>query len=117
MFDFSRLKVAPSGTMFMPEQDINDPQHQSGSDIILNPTASDTLPVIFYFTSLDNRVYSLTPELLLDTSNGAQQTVMLPQLATRLYFANPSQFSCYTLQGDTFVQVSTNPENSPGYCV
>jgi len=117
LFEFFRLKAAPSGTVFTPKQEINDSEYQSGSDIVLHPNDPYALPVLFYFMSLDNLVYSLTPELLLDTPNGAQQAVALPQLATTLYFANPSQFSCYTLQGDTFVKGSMDRYSSTAYCV
>jgi hypothetical protein len=121
VFDFFRLKAAPSGSVFTSRRQlINDPKYQSGSNIILNPHDQYALPIISYFTSLDNLVYSFSPQLLLTTSNGTQQTVPLPQLATTLYFANPSQFPCYTLKGNTFVEmtkgVSSNAPNGD-YCV
>lgn len=116
VIDSFLLKAAPSGTLFTPQvQSIYDPQDQSGSDIILNPNAQYTVPVLFYFTSSDKLVYSLTPELLLDTPNNPLQAVALPQLATTLYFADHNQFSCYTLQGDTFVQYKEDNNNQ--YCL
>ncbi|HEY6540343.1 MAG TPA: hypothetical protein VIZ18_05370 [Ktedonobacteraceae bacterium] len=120
VFDFIRLRSVPSGSVFIADQQINDPEFQSGSDIILKANSQFALPVIFYFTSLNNLVYALEPLLVLQTSNGTQQTVPLPQLATTLYFANLNQFPCYTLKGNTFVEltkyVSTDDPNGP-YCV
>jgi hypothetical protein len=50
-----------------------------------------------------NLIYSVVPQLTLDMPGGPK-TLQLSQLATSLVFAEPSQFSCYTLQGQTFVQ-------------
>jgi hypothetical protein len=115
MVDYFLLKAEPAGTTFAPQKQDIMPDNQSGSDITLNPNTPYVLPVLFYFTSTNNLVYSLTPELVLDTPNGVQQHTALPQLATTLYFANPSQFSCYTLKGDTFVREASLYEL--GYCV
>lgn len=120
VFEFFRLKAAPLGTVFTPRQQINDPQYQSGSDLLLDPDTQSTLPIFFYFNSLDGFSYSFEPQLILKTRNGDQQTVSLPQLATTVYFANLNQFPCYTLKGDSFVEMTSGiTSDSPNgdYCV
>jgi hypothetical protein len=106
-----QLKAASKGTTFTSQN-----AGQAGPNVVLNPNASYVLPVFFYFSSLDKLTYSLTPELVLVSSNNVPQIVALPQLAATLYFADPNQFSCYTLRGDTFVQYK-GPDDSNHYCV
>jgi len=57
----------------------------------------------------NNLIYSIIPELVLDTTSG-QQTVALPALSSTLYFS--TQFSCYALQGSTFVPNTKGPLSS-----
>ncbi|HEU5377803.1 MAG TPA: hypothetical protein VFV38_20460 [Ktedonobacteraceae bacterium] len=120
VFEFFRFKPSSQDTVFTPRQQINDPQYQSGSDLRLDPSTQSTLPIIFYFSSLDGFSYSFEPQLILKTPNGDQQTVSLPQLATKVYFANPNQFPCYTLKGNLFVEMTNGiRSDSPNgdYCV
>lgn len=49
-----------------------------------------------------NLIYSFLPIFTLDTAQG-RQVISLSQLTSTLAFASVSQFSCYTLQGTTFV--------------
>jgi hypothetical protein len=56
-----------------------------------------------------NLIYSIVPVFTVDTTQG-NQTVSVPQLGKTLAFANVSQFSCYGLQGTTFVL-----EKSPAF--
>jgi hypothetical protein len=51
-------------------------------------------------------IYSVSPIFIVDTGQG-EQTFALPQLGSTLAFASANQFSCYGLQGPTFVQVKS----------
>jgi len=115
VFEFFQFKPASQGTVFTPRQQINDPQYQSGSNLLLDPNTQSTLPIIFYFTSLEGFSYSFEPQLTLKNPNGDQQTVSLPQFATTIYFASPDQFPCYTLKGDTFVEMKTGVKSDAPY--
>jgi hypothetical protein len=55
-------------------------------------------------------VYSVVPELTLDTSTG-QRILALPKLGSSIVFADQSQFSCYGLRGHTFVREEPNQPN------
>lgn len=50
-----------------------------------------------------NLLYSIVPVFTIDTDQG-EQTLTLTQLRSTLAYASVSQFSCYKLQGTTFVQ-------------
>ncbi len=69
-------------------------------ELTLNPGEVKSLFVYFYSPS--NLIYSVVPQLILDTPSG-KNTLQLPQLMSRLAFAKGNQFTCYGLQGDTFV--------------
>ena len=98
-----QLSPANKGAVFSAQTLNGDGQVQNGLETTLNP--NDTVFVYAAFNSSpDNLIYSVVPDLVFDTPDG-QQTVALPQLASTLYFADDSQFSCYSLQRDTFVQV------------
>jgi hypothetical protein len=84
----------------------------SCGELTLNPGGVKALYVYFYSPS--NLIYSVVPQLILDTSNG-KNTLQLPQLMSRLAFAKGSQFTCYGLRGDTFVVEKEVPPNS--YCL
>ena len=70
----------------------------------------------------NNLIYSILPELVLDTPSG-QQTVALPALSSMLYFSSSARFSCYglyALQGSTFVPNPYGPplyRGEPGLCL
>ncbi len=51
-------------------------------------------------------IYSIVPVFTIDSTQGLQ-TISTPQMASTLAFAGASQFSCYGLQGTTFVQVKS----------
>jgi hypothetical protein len=53
-----------------------------------------------------NLIYSIVPVFTIDTTQGTQ-TILVPQFESTLAFASASQFSCYGLQGTTFVQVKS----------
>ncbi|MFL5624075.1 MAG: hypothetical protein ACJ788_00585 [Ktedonobacteraceae bacterium] len=74
-------------------------------ELTLNPTASATLIIDFTLASetSHNLIYSVVPELTLDISSG-RQILAVPQLTSILAFADVSHFSCYGLQGTTFVK-------------
>lgn len=61
-------------------------------------------------------IYSLTTELTLQTAN-SQQILALPQLGHSVAFASSSQFSCYALQGQSFVQESLYPSAPGANCI
>ena len=72
----------------------------SCNELTLNP--KDTKELGIYFYSPKNLIYSVIPQLTLNTSTG-QNILSLPKLTSTLAFAYDSQFVCYGLQGDTFV--------------
>lgn len=53
--------------------------------------------------SAQNDIYPVTPELVVDTSSG-ERTVSLVDLSGSMAFAAADQFSCWKLQGATFVK-------------
>lgn len=63
----------------------------------------------FALNTPKNLIYSIKPILTLSTAQG-EQTFALSRLVSTLAFANVNQFSCYGLQGTTFVL-----EQSPVY--
>lgn len=77
---------------------------------------SSTLELYLSFSSSppSNLMYSLTTELTLKTASG-QQVLALPQLGSSVAFADNSQFSCYGLQNQTFVQI--NPDTTTSNCI
>jgi hypothetical protein len=81
----------------------------SCGELTLNPGEEKGLYVYIY--SSQNLIYLVTPQLVLDTSEG-QSTVSLPEMTSTLAFANDSQFTCYALQGDTFVAETQPPQTS-----
>jgi hypothetical protein len=95
------FKAESPNTVLTPASKDVSADYQCCTDVVLNP--GDIIPVVIFFASLDPFAFSIVPNLVLDTQIRAQQIIALPQLATTLYFANPNQFSCYALQGDTFV--------------
>lgn len=60
--------------------------------------------VILAYSASDNLSFSLTPSFTLEWP-GKQITLLAPQLQETFAFAYPSQFSCYALQGQQFMQV------------
>jgi hypothetical protein len=81
----------------------------SCGELTLQPGNVETLDVFFY--SPQNLIYSVVPQLVLDTSGG-QNTLPLPEMTSTLAFANGSQFTCYGLQGGTFAVETTLPQFS-----
>lgn len=57
-------------------------------------------------------VYSATPVMTVDTVSGRRH-VALTELVGTLAFADPSQFSCWRLQGTTFVEALTGASAVP----
>lgn len=80
----------------------------------LNPGQAVTIYVVFF--SATNLVYSVIPEVVIDTP-GEQKTIELPQFTSYVAFANPNQFSCYTLRGQRFQQVAIDPLELTNYCL
>jgi hypothetical protein len=62
-----------------------------------------------------NLIYSVEPIFTVDTGQG-DQSLLLPQLVSTFAFASANQFSCYTLQGTTFVQM-TSPVFNRQWCL
>jgi hypothetical protein len=65
----------------------------------------DVLLLLFSTGTPANLDYPILPQLTVTTPSGPQ-VISLSPLATTVNFANDSQFSCYTLQGNTFVLVT-----------
>lgn len=89
---FSSVPVVPSG----PEC----------GTLTIAPASDVILDFQFNLTSStpENLIYSILPILTVHTAQG-EQTLSLSQLVSTLAFASTSQFSCYQLQGTTFVLV------------
>ncbi len=81
----------------------------SCGEFTLNPGDAKSLYVYIY--SSQNLIYSVVPQLVLSTSSGPN-TLTLTDLTSTLAFANGSQFTCYGLQGDTFVAETSPPPTS-----
>ncbi len=75
-------------------------------ELTLNP--GDVKNIFIYFYSPQNLIYSLVPQLNVDTASGPN-TLTLSALTSTLAFANSNQFTCYGLQNDTFVAESPLP--------
>ena len=58
-----------------------------------------------------NFIYTITPEIILNAEN-TENKVNLPQLSATVAFANADQFTCYNLQGNTFVPTKFAVEDS-----
>ncbi len=84
-------------------------------EITLNPSDSTEIYASFD-SSPDNLIYTILPELVLDTPAG-QKAIALPKLAGMLYFANTSQFSCYSLRGDTFFLLNDKAIPDSSFCI
>lgn len=69
---------------------------------VINPGDQLVLTVNFSLAGQepDNLIYNVMPELTVDAGQGKQVISLAP---VTLAFANPDQFSCYTLHGQTFV--------------
>ncbi len=78
----------------------------SCGELTLNPGEEKGLYV--FIASSQNLIYSVTPQFVLSSSEG-QSTVTLSEMTSTLALANNSQFTCYGLQGDTFVAESQLP--------
>ena len=104
-----KLGTGPVNTVFSAVPVGHD---SSCGELTLNPGDEKTLYVYLY--SAQNLIYSVVPQLVLTTASGPN-TLTLTDLTSTLAFANGSQFTCYALQGDTFVAETTPPTNS--YCI
>jgi len=63
----------------------------------------------------NNLIYSILPVFTVITAQG-EQTLSLPRLVSTLAFASANQFSCYGLQGTTFVSVNS-PDIQHNWCL
>jgi hypothetical protein len=104
-YDFS-LGEGDIGAVFHGKRSTSDPGPT------LDPGQAVTIRVSF--TSASNLIYHLMPVLLIDTS-GEQRMIELTQLASSLVFVQSSQVSCYTLQGNSFIQI--DPTQDRVYCL
>jgi hypothetical protein len=102
-----KLDTGPINTVFSAIPAGHD---SSCGELTLNPGDEKTLYVYVY--SAQNLIYSVVPQLVLTTASGPN-TLTLTDLTSALAFANGSQFTCYALQGDTFVAETTPPPNPP----
>lgn len=93
---------------------------ESGADcgtLTIAPAAQVKLYIDFSLTpnTPKNLIYPIAPIFTVDTAQG-EQTLALSQLARMLVFASSSQFSCYGLQGTTFV-VLHSPDIQQNWCM
>ena len=85
---------------------------QQAATLTLNP--NDTVKVDLFVmpsdTSNSSYIYSLVPQLSLNTSSG-QNTFDVPQMSNTIAFTDINHASCYQLQNDnTFTQISSFSE-------
>ncbi len=87
------------------------------STLTIAPAAQVTLYITFSLAANtpQNLIYSIKPTFTIDTAQG-EQTLALSQLGSTFAFASVKQFSCYGLQGTTFVLIPS-PTLSPNWCV
>jgi hypothetical protein len=76
--------------------------------LTLAPSTQVTLDITFSLAAntVQNLLYSVLPVFTVITDQG-EQTLQLPQLISTLAFAGVNQFSCYELQGTTFMLVNS----------
>jgi len=115
---YFQLNPANVNHIFSPQSREDPPNNLSS---VLSPNDTEVIDLVFD-SSTSSFIYPIMPELTIGTSNGLQH-IALPQLAGNLSFADRSQFSCYTLQGNTFVKEANRPSSLPwvvgnkGLCV
>lgn len=78
---------------------------------ILDP--GESAIIFLFFLSSENLIYSMAPGITVDQVNKGQRTFTLSQLNSTLAFAKPDQYSCYKLNGKTFVK----KDLSSGFCM
>jgi hypothetical protein len=72
--------------------------------------------ILYYYTApSSNFSFSLIPSFSIGLSGGQATTYPVPQLQETLAFALPSQFSCYDLQGQQFVEASA--DQAENWCI
>ena len=86
---------------------------RSGTAQPLILTPGEVAKVYLSYSTTSNLSFSLMPTFTLDWP-GKQQTFAAPQLQASFAFAALSQFSCYALQGQQFIQV---PVDAAHYCM
>lgn len=85
----------------------------SSSSQTLSLKPGEVAKVYISYSTTSNLSFSLMPTFTLDWP-GKQQIFAAPQLQASFAFAQASQFSCYALQGQQFVQVPVDYEH---YCM
>jgi len=121
---YYQLSPVSAGHVFSPQEALIDataPSNTMPNNLksLLEPSDIEVIDLLFD-SSPSTFIYSIMPQLIVDTSNG-QQTINMPQLSGNLYFADNSQFSCYTLKGNTFVKVANRAGSfflsEKGFCI
>jgi hypothetical protein len=82
--------------------------------LMLHPGEAAEIYLTYFSNTSDNLSFSLMPSFTLEWS-GKQVAYPAPQLQEYFSFANISQFSCYTLKGQKFTEVSLG--NDQYYCM
>jgi hypothetical protein len=91
---------------------LESPSDPPCPEFTLAPGQTLEAQINYTLTNLpSNFIYSVMPQLTFDLPTGPQ-TIELKQLGTTLVFAEQSQFSCYTLQGDAFMPMAFQIQNS-----
>ena len=95
-----------TGQVVSPQTNIDPGSNsiQLGTSFTLMPNQPVDISINFASTPA-NMIYSIVPELTIDTGMG-EQTVTLTQLASTLSFVNPDQISCYGVQDNAIVPVT-----------
>jgi len=94
-----QLQVADAGTVF-----VDAPASAGASECpVLTVAPRATVELWVMAVSAQNDIYPVTPELVVETSSG-ERTVSLVDLSGSMAFAAADQFSCWKLQGATFVK-------------
>ena len=103
------LGSAKAGTLFTGQRQIDQPFLDPGQIAF----------IFLSFLSSENLIYSVAPEITvapgitISQVNNGQRTFTLSQLNSTLAFAKPDQYSCYKLNGKTFVK----KDLSSGFCM
>ena len=111
---FFRLYNASTGTLLTDQITYLDmSMNEHTGTLVLGPKEVIVLQIAF--ESQENLAYTLEPEVIVNTVNGAGR-LPLPNLTRKIFFANPNQFSCYRLEVNGFVQIFPGV-NDPMRCI
>jgi hypothetical protein len=103
-FGFGPGKV---GFVIQGQSAVGKPVINPGDTLVLIPSFLETNPS-------DSLIYTFEPEVVINYSGKDERVIDLPEWKETLVMAPIEHFSCYYLQGDTFISVASLPSTTPG---